>query len=306
MKRDTDLSKRMKKISKVFDLNKVLNTKIDSQYIKDYYSFSKWAYRFLYSRKDFIHMGISRDGKFKQSDLERTIDPVVEQVKEINAKDIFELACGRGANTEIVLENHKDKNYVFLDFSPVQIIDSIKRLSKYPNVKGFYSDFHQLDLIADNTFDIIFIVEALCHATDLKPIIKNLNRILRKGGRFIVIDAYYKNKFENLSLEDKQMSKLIEIGVAVDHFRDYAEFKTEVESNGLKFVKEEDQSQFILPSLYKIEFLARGFFKFKVLAKFIKLVFPSKMLFNAISGYLMALSIERGVAVYYTTIFEKE
>jgi len=159
MKRDANLQKRIEKIKGVFNIEEILATQIDSNYIRDYYSFSKWAYRLLYSRKDFIHMGISRDGKFKEEDLKRTIDPVVEQINEIKAKNIFELACGRGANTEVVLEKFPEKNYVFLDFSPIQIIDSIKRLSKYKNVKGFYADYHQLELIADESFDVVFIVD---------------------------------------------------------------------------------------------------------------------------------------------------
>jgi len=109
-----------------------------------------------------------------------------------------------------------------------------------------------------------------------------------------------------LNEEDKLMSKLIEIGMAVEKFKTYASFKSEIENYGLKFIKEENQSEYILPSLYKIEFLARGFFKFKLLAKIVKALAPSKMIYNAISGYLMALSIEKGIAVYYTTVFEKE
>lgn len=303
--RDTNLSKRIIKISKIFDIDKILKIQINSNYIKDYYAFSKLAYRFLYSRRDFIHMGISKDGVFKQEDLERTIDSVIDEVQETNANNIFELACGRGANTELVHEKFPDKNYVFLDFSPVQIIDSIKKLSKYPNIKGFYSDFHQLELIKDESFDIIFIVEALCYAENLNQIASNAQRILRSGGRFIVIDGYYRSPIESYTKEQLLASRLIEIGMAVKTFRFYDDFKQVIENNGFKLMKEYDHSRDILPSLYKIEFLARGFFKFPLFAHFLRLILPPKMILNSISGYLMAISVEQNTAAYYTTVFEK-
>jgi hypothetical protein len=63
------VSDRLNKIAKVFDIQKILELKISDKYIQKYYKVNQIAYSIFHTRTDLIYMGVSRDGKYKSSDM---------------------------------------------------------------------------------------------------------------------------------------------------------------------------------------------------------------------------------------------
>lgn len=304
--RNTNLERRLQKIGAVFDIKKLMRINPDKQYIIDYYSASKWAYRFLYSREDLIHMGLSRSGKFHKEDLIKILYPVEQAIRFLKPSKVLEMATGKGANSYHLARKYPKVSFIAFDVTAAQFTEAKIKSTYVNNYQVFNGDYHDLSLFADESFEVVFILEALCHSKEKDVVLDEVFRVLKKGGQFIVIDAYYRNDISTYTEEQRIMSKLTEVGMAVPEFEVYSKFIKMALKVGFKIKFEEDVSKYILPSLYKIEKLARAFFKFKILAKFIAKLFPPKMVYNAISGYLMALTIEQKVACYMITVLEKK
>ncbi|NIP32752.1 MAG: methyltransferase domain-containing protein, partial [Aliifodinibius sp.] len=83
-------------------------------------------------------------------------------------------------------------------------------------------DFQVLDFEKINTkskFDLIFAVEAFCHANDPTSLIRRLSQMLRKGGRLIIFDGFVKDKAQPLTDENEMLAyKLLCWGFALKGF----------------------------------------------------------------------------------------
>ncbi len=52
-------------------------------------------------------------------------------------------------------------------------------------------------------FDVVFVIEALCYSTQKKQVLKEVKRVLKKDGIFIVIDAFARKHTEELTPHEK-------------------------------------------------------------------------------------------------------
>ncbi|MBI2356440.1 class I SAM-dependent methyltransferase [Candidatus Dojkabacteria bacterium] len=299
------LEKKLLRISKVFDINEVLNVKVNKEYIAKYYKVNQLAYSIFHTVSDRIYMGVSRDGKYKKEDLLEAARTVEHYIKEISAKSVLELATGRGANSFYLAKRHPDISFQGLDISEGQLYFAQKKSRMAPNYSPKLGDYHNLDRYEDSSIDICFVVEALCYSTDKGAVLKEVRRVLKPGGIFIIFDGYLAKPEETLTEKGKLASKLTEIGMAVEKFEEYEDFNKTIKSSGLSILKEEDVSVFVLPTMKRFEKLAKAFFKIPPLAKLISKILPEEFTYNAISGYLMPALIEEGIASYVITILKK-
>lgn len=62
--------------------------------------------------------------------------------------------------------------------------------------------FHVMDYTAtsflENTFDVVWAIESVCHAEDKEAFVKEAHRILKPGGRLIVADGFLINEGEGM------------------------------------------------------------------------------------------------------------
>ena len=70
------LADKLNDINSTFDTKYLLQEKEDLNVVKDYYKINKISYRLFHNWNGFLHMGISRNGIYKKTNL-------LEQVKEV-------------------------------------------------------------------------------------------------------------------------------------------------------------------------------------------------------------------------------
>ena len=111
------LSNKLEKIERVFDIQKLQCVEADNDYIRSYYLKNKIPYSIFHTKQNFVHMGISRDGTFKEDDLLEHVRFVDNYIFDHNAKEILELATGRGANSLWLAKKHQNSNFNGVDLS---------------------------------------------------------------------------------------------------------------------------------------------------------------------------------------------
>lgn len=265
--------------------------------IQKYYRINKKAYRLFHSKRGFMHMSISFDDKMHK-DGELYQPNTVESYITNNTKNILELGCGQGANLSYLAPKHSDIEFTGIDLRP-----SLNK--KLDNVNILKGDYHNLDRIKDNSQDIVYAFETLCYSQDKNKIFKEVNRVLKKDGVFIIFDGYAKTKRKQLSKDNLELMVLVEKGMAVKEFEYVENISEYAKNNNLKEIIRTDLSKNVIPNMMRFKRIVTRGMKFGVIFKLICKIFPKAFIGNAISGYLMVETLEKGIFSYEEHIFKK-
>ena len=282
--------KEIEKLNKYIDIEWYLNNDLS---VLNYYKVNKLAYRLFHSNKRFMHMKLDNKEKefYQPNQVNKFINP--------NVKNILELGCGQGANLYYLGKMNKSVNFVGIDIHP-----SISK--KLSNVKMIKGDFHDLSFIDDNSQDIVYAFETLCYSTNKKSIFKEVNRILKPNGIFIIFDGYSKVLRDNLSDYEIKLMKLVEKGMVLDNFEYYKNIEEYANNFNFKEIKVKDLSQYVLKNMLFFKRFVSVCMKFGIFFKLICKIAPKVFVGNAISGYLMYEGTKENLFCYMEHIYSKD
>ena len=298
---DNKISEYLQLINSSFQIDKLIREKQKSDEIRNYYLTNHLAYLVFHNRKGFMHMGISKNGVYKEEDLLGPLKIINGYIPKINAKNVLEVGAGNGANCAYLAEKNGRINFKGIDLSK----PPLKRYKGINNYTQEYGDYHDLGRYPDASFDIIFAIEALNHSSNVGGALAEIHKKLRRKGLLIVFDGYLLKRENELNEEERLAKKLTENAMAVDKFENIEVFEQTIKSTSFHTVKEEDLSLSVLPSLKRFERLALSFFRFPPLTKILKVVLPFDLVKNSIAGLLMPTLVKRKIACYYLHVLEK-
>lgn len=297
------LEKDLNEIKKVFDTEFILKQNFDNSKVQKYYRHSSYAYGLFHLKEGSVHMALNYDGIFKT-------DGYYEQANEIGKllsekSNILELGCGKGFNTSILAGKNRSSKFYGIDISKIQLKYAMKKMKYSNNVEFNYGDFQNLKFENDY-FDLVFAVESVCYSEDIETLMKEVNRVLKKGGVFIIFDAFRTSDIENLSNILKEQVSLCEKAMAANRFHEISDWIKISKSNGFEITVNEDISAAVMPNLRRLYKGSKIFLKNKLLAKFIKLMMPSFLIKNSIAGITMPYSIMLKTHSYNKIIMTKK
>ncbi len=100
-------------------------------------------------------------------------------------REILEIGCGVGAQTEVLLEKFPHAQIISVDASEAQLARAKERFKNHPRkkqIKFVLADAKNLKF-PTHSFDAVFICWLLEHVPKPVDIVKEANRVLRIGGR---------------------------------------------------------------------------------------------------------------------------
>lgn len=298
------LKSKLSSIENTLNINDLLSRDGNIKDVAKYYKLNKIAYSVFHNKKGFIHMGISTTNSFKEEDLLVQPNIIGKYIEETRAIEVLELAMGKGANSTYLAKKYPNTNFYGMDLENGQL--DINTFKDVHNLHVSYGDYHKLDTFPSEKFDIVFVIEALCHSNNKEIVAKEVYKILKNGGIFIVIDGYLNKKVEELTKDELLAKQLTEKGMVVSNFEYINNVKDKIKSVGFNLVEEKDYSQNIIPSLERFEKLAGNtIFKYKIIGKIVDRILPNEITFNAVSGYLMPTLIRNDIACYKLLTFKK-
>ncbi|MFH1000931.1 MAG: class I SAM-dependent methyltransferase, partial [Bacteroidota bacterium] len=98
---------------------------------------------------------------------------------------------------------------------------------------------------------------------------------------------------------------LTEKSMAVNKFENIDIWLKIAQQTGFTIKLEQDLSKAIMPNLKRLQFLARGYFKYPFLSRIFLRILPLNMVMNSIAGLLMPFTLQNKAHVYYKIILEK-
>lgn len=114
---------------------------------------------------------------------------IFEGINFSSCKNLLEIGCGVGANTEILLRRYPDLFVEGIDINEAQIEEAKRFLPTIPYGKDRYHiqkmDAGNLEF-KSNSFDGAFLCWVLEHVPDPVRVLSEVRRILQPGGRLVV------------------------------------------------------------------------------------------------------------------------
>jgi len=298
--RNDNLELFLRQIGAIFDVSSILNKRQARSQVVHYYLINRLALLF-YNSSGFFHYGISYDGKYKKDDHKEHARIIERYIRARGAKKVMELGSGLGPNIAFLARRNPG-----VAFDGVDLSNKPLHRNKTPSNAFFYlGDYHDLSRFEDDSYDIIYIIEALCYSIDKSRVLHEARRKLRKSGLLIVFDGYQRGRAEPLNPSEEVMWGLISKSLACETIESVNVVETYMrEEFSITDVK--DLTQCVLPSLFRFERLARFYFSYPVLARAVNTFVPHDVAKNIIHIILLPISVERQVGCYYSHVLQKD
>jgi tocopherol O-methyltransferase len=164
----------------------------DHMAISSYYDQTQFDYRVAWTSKDdfAVHFGFydARHTTHRQALL--NTNKVMADLAQVSQDEhVLDAGCGQGGSAFWLVQN---KNARVTGISPVKTqIDQCLQNARQLGVQG-RATFTRADFCAtpfqDNSFDVIWACESVCHATDKALFYQEAFRLLRPGGRLVMAE----------------------------------------------------------------------------------------------------------------------
>jgi ubiquinone/menaquinone biosynthesis C-methylase UbiE len=299
VERTDKLESCLRQVGTVFDISHILNGPQARPQIIHYYFTNKLTLLF-YNWDGFFHYGISRNGKYETDDHKAHARIIEGYVRQRNAKKVMELGSGLGPNIAFLASRNPRVAFEGVDLSN----KPLRRHATLPNARFCFGDYHDLSQFEDNSYDVIFVIEALCYSTDKPRVLREVRKKLRDGGLFIIIDGYQRDRAEPLSFSEEVMWRLIAKSLACETIE-----RVDVVENYMRkefsVVVAQDLTELVAPSLFRFEPLARFYFSHPAIARAVNTFVPHDVAKNTIHILLMPISVERQIGCYYIHVLQK-
>lgn len=270
-----------------------------------YYKKTKYLlYRLAGSKNGEMHIDISDDGIHKKGIKYQEYHE--EKLSEIlknnpNIKNVLELGCGQGANMAYLAKRHPKVKFLGIDLFP-----SLDRKNRKLDISLIKGDYHDLSMIEDNSIDMVYALETLCYSQNKNQIFKEVNRVLKPNGLFIIYDAYLNKKRNELSEIEEIGAKLVERGYYLNEFEYIGNIDKYIQDNHFKIVKEENMKGKVINHLKFYQTRIQKYLKFGPLFTLFCKIIPKEVLGNIVPVYFMANTVEMDLSVYMCHILIKK
>lgn len=270
-----------------------------------YYKKTKYLlYRLAGSKNGEMHIDISDDGIHKngvkyQEYHEEKLSEILKDNSKI--KNVLELGCGQGANMAYLAKRHPNVKFTGIDLYP-----SLDKKNKKYDITLIQGDYHDLSMIENNSIDMVYALETLCYSQNKNQIFKEVNRVLKPNGLFIIYDAYLNKKRSELSEIEEIGARLVENGYYLNEFEYVGNINQYITNNDFEIVKSENMKNKVINHLRHYQTRIQRYFNFGPLFTLFCKILPKEVLGNIVPVYFMADTIEMDLSVYMNHILKKK
>ena len=301
-----DLSRRLRKLGRVFALDALRREPLPAQTVVQYYEDCHDAYRKYQLAEGAVHMALNDGDRFDPDGFYGQLRRM-ERCWARPPADVLELAFGQGFNLAHLAARHPDCRFAGIDLTPAHLDIARRRVAQagLGNVALALGDFHQLPY-ADASFDELFCIEAFCYATDLPRALAEVARVLRPGGCFTLFDGYLPRPPTQLDAEEALAVELVAKGMAFGGLQVLDDLLASASAAGLQTVTVTALDAQVMPSLRKLERVTGAVIRFPWLGRRALARRSPMRGRNVLAGYLMRCTVALGLIGYRHLRLRKE
>jgi len=289
---DASLETYLEQIGRIFDVPRMINERLEKPQVLQYFVANRIS-QLLWSSDGFFHYGLSCDGEYKKDDLTGQGRLIERYVHDLDAKRVLELACGLGANSAFLARRNPHITFHAIDI----VAKPLRRYAILPNLSFQFGDYDDLKQFRDESFDLIFVIEGLCHSTNKLHVLRQAKKKLKRDGLFVVIDGYKRNRAKPLNHSEDLMWQLIEKSLSCDKIEQVLDVEGFMKRE-YSIIERMDHSQCVLASIARFEPLVRFYFAYPIFARILNSVVPLAVTKNIIHLLFFPISVRRQIGCY--------
>ena len=157
-------------------------------------------YHAVYGREMMLHFPffMDQDESFEQRQI-NLIDHCLSGMAELPGKTLLEVGCGNGANCKYISRVCDSVDIIGIDLNE-ENLEIANKSNLSPNVQFIHDDAQKLDHIADQSVDLLICIESAFHYPDKHAFFRQIKRVLKPGGEFLVADNLRRTEDKGRSL----------------------------------------------------------------------------------------------------------
>lgn len=218
--------------------------------IQEYYTRAHIDYLLVWRifRNHGLHVGFYDDDHDSHDAAVENMNRILADTVDIGPGDrVLDAGCGIGGSS-VWLADHRDVEVVGSNITPSQLERARRLAAKREldrQVKFVDDDFTDMDF-PDDSFDVVWGLESVCHAEETKAFLAEAARVLAPGGRLVVADRFMATR-DLTSGERRRMNHWLD-GWAIPHLAHHEDFRAALDSTGFETVEFRDITEHTLPS----------------------------------------------------------
>jgi len=156
-----------------------------------YYESMNLALKRLNNEHTMLHypLYVNESDSFIQAQKNLT-DYCIELLPPIKNKEIVEIGCGNGIQALYVNNKYNPSKITGIDLNKanIEIANNERKIAKVKNVRFIVDDAQNLTQIPSESADVLLNIESAFHYPDKSAFLKEVHRVLRPGGYFLIAD----------------------------------------------------------------------------------------------------------------------
>jgi SAM-dependent methyltransferase len=248
---EADISQDLARLGRYFDLSGLLLKRRGLDDVIPYFTQSAPLYFLAHSMRGAMHMALNPEGSFHPRGYAAQSTFVEQHLRALGARRVLEIGCGRGFNLLRLARRNLDVTFIGIDLIPWHVRAARLGGLGRRNLGVFEADFHHLPF-ADESFDLVFSVEAICHAADVYRVVEEVRRVLRPGGRFVTIEPWRRPGFSTLGDATRTAVRLIEAVFVLPDLQEFDRWLDRTIALGFEPILSKDLTAATLPNLDKL------------------------------------------------------
>lgn len=305
-----DLSRRLRKLERVFDVPDIQRQPLPAEQVAAYYDNCHDAFRKYHSADGAVHMALNAGSRFDA-------DGFYGQLRRIEGRwaapgaappqQVLEMGYGQGFNIAYLAQRHAGCSFAGIDLSSAHVAIARERVRglALANVQLVQGDFHQLPF-ASASFDEVVCIESFCHASEPARALAEVARVLRPGGRLTLFDGYLVQPPNRLQADEALAVSLVARGMAIEALQVQDELIAAARSAGLQLTQLAVLDAQVMPSLRRLERTTGAVIRFPWLGRrALARRHPARGR-NVLAGYLMRCTVEMGLIGYREIVLTQE
>ncbi|RRJ34072.1 SAM-dependent methyltransferase [Halocatena pleomorpha] len=184
---------------------------VSSNSISDYYTKVQYIYDWTMDEFDHqsIHAGYYDNEHTSRDTAVKNMNRHLADAADIRSDDtVLHAGCGVGGPPTWVAK-HCGSDVIGINITDLQL-DRARELARERGVaeqcEFRYDDFTEMHTIRNNEIDVVWALQAVCHADEKREFLEQAKRVLTDGGRLVVADGFMAKR--NLSgREQRHMNK---------------------------------------------------------------------------------------------------
>jgi ubiquinone/menaquinone biosynthesis C-methylase UbiE len=156
-----------------------------------YYESMNMALKRLNNEYTMLHYPfyVKESDSFIQAQKNLT-DYCISLLMPIKNKQILEIGCGNGVQALYINANYGPLRIIGIDLNKtnIEIANNEKVRANIDTVKFLIDDAQNLTQIQSNSVDVLLNIESAFHYPDKSLFLKEIHRILKPGGQFLIAD----------------------------------------------------------------------------------------------------------------------